>query len=205
MSIYKPTWLYIKQHNQTGLKYFGMTRNEDPIRYMGSGKYWQAHLKIHGKDVSTPWCQLFEDEQEIIKYARSFSIEHNIVKSKEWANLVPEPGEYNKGSGSKGWKHTEKAKQKIGEAGKGRPGPRSMLNRSHKEESKIQCGNSLKGRKFNKNFNSKTWEITTNGSTVIVKNLRQWCVSNNLIYSCVHRCAKSGKPYKGYVFVEFLN
>lgn len=32
-----PPWLYIKQHNQTGLKYFGKTIRKDPKKYKGSG------------------------------------------------------------------------------------------------------------------------------------------------------------------------
>ena len=35
-----PTWLYIKQHNITKLKYFGKTVRKDPIKYKGSGTYW---------------------------------------------------------------------------------------------------------------------------------------------------------------------
>ena len=47
-----PTWLYIKQHNQTKLKYFGKTIH-DPLSYKGSGKYWLRNLHKHGNDVST--------------------------------------------------------------------------------------------------------------------------------------------------------
>ena len=36
MSIYQPTWLYVKQHPVTGLKYFGKT-TQNPYRYKGSG------------------------------------------------------------------------------------------------------------------------------------------------------------------------
>lgn len=88
---YKPTWLYIKQHNQTGLKYFGKTVR-DPHSYKGSGKHWKRHLKMHGDDVTTIWCQLFINKTELQEYALYFSKEHNIVESKEWANLMPENG-----------------------------------------------------------------------------------------------------------------
>ena len=92
MSIYKPTWLYIKQHNQTGLKYFGKHSGSDPTKYIGSGVYWRRHLSTHGNDVSTIWCQLFENKQSLIEYASRFSEKNNIVKSNEWANLKPESG-----------------------------------------------------------------------------------------------------------------
>lgn len=95
---FKPTTLYIKQHNKTGLKYFGQTRSKDPVKYRGSGSYWKDHLKIHGKDVSTIWYQTFYDRQELIDYATTFSIKHDIVKAKDengnkiWANLKEENG-----------------------------------------------------------------------------------------------------------------
>jgi hypothetical protein len=44
MKLFKPTTLYVKTHNITGLKYFGKTTN-DPFKYKGSGKYWLDHLK----------------------------------------------------------------------------------------------------------------------------------------------------------------
>jgi len=87
-----PTWLYIKQHNQTGLKYFGKTSKEDPEKYLGSGIYWLKHLAAHGTDISTPWAQLFTDRQSLITFALTFSEENNIVKSREWANMIVENG-----------------------------------------------------------------------------------------------------------------
>ena len=93
MTIYfKPTWLMIKQHNQTGLKYFCKTVKQDPLKYNGSGKRWLNHLKVHGNDVSTIWCQLFESKDELTQYALAFSTENNIVESKDWANLCFENG-----------------------------------------------------------------------------------------------------------------
>jgi hypothetical protein len=92
MSIYRPTWLYIKQHNQTGLKYFGKTVSIDPVKYKGSGKYWLNHIRKHGNDVSTIWLQQFDDQNQLMEYAINFSTENNIVNSAEWANLMTENG-----------------------------------------------------------------------------------------------------------------
>jgi len=39
MKKYKPSYLYIKKHNETGLKYFGKT-TQDPYTYQGSGTDW---------------------------------------------------------------------------------------------------------------------------------------------------------------------
>ena len=89
---FSPTYLYIKQHTKTGLKYFGKTTEKDPVVYPGSGFYWKSHLAKHGNDVTTLWAQLFTNRDELIEEALSFSRSHDIVKSKEWANLIPENG-----------------------------------------------------------------------------------------------------------------
>lgn len=41
----KPTYLYIKEHDITGLKYLGKTI-ADPYSYLGSGKYWKDHKRM---------------------------------------------------------------------------------------------------------------------------------------------------------------
>ena len=94
---FKPTWLYIKQHNTTGLKYFGKT-TKDPKVYLGSGKYWLRHLKEHSEDITTVWCEEFTDMDQLVEFATFFSEFHNIVDAvdsrgkKIWANMIPENG-----------------------------------------------------------------------------------------------------------------
>ena len=88
---FKPTWLYIKQHNETGLKYFGKTVC-DPFSYPGSGLHWRRHLRKHGNNVSTIWARLFETEKELVEFALDFSSKFSITESSEWANLKPENG-----------------------------------------------------------------------------------------------------------------
>lgn len=90
--MFKPTYLYIKTHNTTKLKYFGKTTSIDPYTYLGSGKYWVRHLNIHGKDISTEILGYFTDENECKRMASEFSTKHNITESKEWANLKNETG-----------------------------------------------------------------------------------------------------------------
>lgn len=85
------TYLYHKQHNLTKLNYFGKTCN-DPYTYYGSGTYWNAHLAKHGKDVVTVQVWEFSDLDECSKFATEFSIKHNIVESRNWANLRVENG-----------------------------------------------------------------------------------------------------------------
>lgn len=92
MAEFKPTWLYIKQHADTGLKYFGKTTKSDPNTYSGSGIRWTRHLAKHGKNIITVWTHLFNDKESLVEYAVNFSKENNIVNSTEWANLKIEDG-----------------------------------------------------------------------------------------------------------------
>lgn len=94
---FKPTTLYIKTHNVTGLKYFGKTTG-NPYEYRGSGIYWTAHLHKHGNNVTTEILGYYTDKYECIQAAKLFSIENNIVKAvnednkKIWANQIIENG-----------------------------------------------------------------------------------------------------------------
>lgn len=131
---FKPTWLYIKQHNITGLKYFGKTV-ADPQKYKGSGTYWKKHLKMHTDDVTTIWCKLFTVKQDLIDYALNFSVANNIVESIEWANLIPESGEDGGARpGQKGHAQTEQTKAKIRAARMLQKDPR--LGKRHSNETK---------------------------------------------------------------------
>jgi hypothetical protein len=88
---FKPTFLYIKTHNTTGLKYFGKTVSNRK-QYRGSGTYWIRHLKKYGNDVSTEIVGYFTDEIWCMLFALEFSIINDIVNSKKWANLMLENG-----------------------------------------------------------------------------------------------------------------
>jgi hypothetical protein len=97
-------YLYVKQHNVTGLKYFGMTSTKDPYVYVGSGTHWRRHLKVHGKDIVTLEVWQFDNQDDCEKFALEFSEKNNIVESKDWANLRPENGRDGKPVGSPGMK-----------------------------------------------------------------------------------------------------
>ena len=117
MQNFKPTYLYIKQHNITGLKYFGKTVKDDPVKYKGSGKHWTRHIEKYGNNVTTIWYQRFDDKQALTEYAINFSKNNNIVESKEWANLKDEDGLWGGGvKGSKITPHSEEHKRKISES-----------------------------------------------------------------------------------------
>lgn len=88
-----PIYLYVKTHNQTGLKYLGKTTESDPHLYPGSGLYWTDHLKQHGKDYSTEILLETEDPEQIRTVGQYYSKLWNVVDSDEWANLQPEEGQ----------------------------------------------------------------------------------------------------------------
>jgi hypothetical protein len=90
--MFKPTYLYIKTHNVTGLKYFGKTTGRRLKQYKGSGTRWLNHINYHGYDVTTEIVGYFTDKEECRRTAIEFSVAHNIVESAEWANLIPEDG-----------------------------------------------------------------------------------------------------------------
>lgn len=89
---FSPTWLYLKQHTETGLLYFGKTTEDDPYSYPGSGKYWSRHLKKHGNASVTHWALRFDDIFDLVHFAITFSKQNDIVESTAWANLREENG-----------------------------------------------------------------------------------------------------------------
>ena len=91
--MFKPTALYVKTHNSTGLKYFGKTTRLDCIHsYKGSGIYWRKHLKVHGNNYTTELLGIWQDKDRLVVFAKKFSDQNNIVRSQEWANMVEEEG-----------------------------------------------------------------------------------------------------------------
>lgn len=108
---FKPTYLYVKTHNITGLRYFGKATGKEPTKYRGSGKYWLRHLKMHGNFISTEIIGFFQDEEECVRAATEFSKQNNIVESEEWANLKDENGL--DGGSDKGHRKKDTSKMKI--------------------------------------------------------------------------------------------
>lgn len=85
-------YLYIKTHEVTGLKYLGQTRRADPHLYKGSGEHWVNHLKKHGNLYRTEIIKECSSNEEVAFWGKYYSDLWDIVKSKEWANLIPEMG-----------------------------------------------------------------------------------------------------------------
>ena len=113
-------YLYLKTHNQTGLKYLGKT-TKDPYKYSGSGIHWQRHLKKYGDDVTTEILFQTEDKHEFKKVALEYSKKWNIVESTDFANLAVEEGQGgNTNGGKKLGPLSEEQKRKIGESNRGK-------------------------------------------------------------------------------------
>lgn len=111
------TYLYVKTHSITGLKYFGKT-TKDPFKYPGSGVHWKRHLRKHGKEHVTEIIAVFDDPDECEKFALEFSQKNDIVESAAWANLIPENGKDGFTPGHPGHVFTDDEKSKIGAASK---------------------------------------------------------------------------------------
>lgn len=124
MKTFYPTYLYVKTHNKTGLKYFGKTTSSNPEKYRGSGKYWLDHIKLHGNDVSTEIIGYYNNREECMLAALEFSTKHNIVKAvnennkKIWANQIVENGV--DGGAARWGHHSAETKEKIRIANTGR-------------------------------------------------------------------------------------
>jgi hypothetical protein len=191
----KPTYLYVKQHKLTGAKYFGKTTKNNPIEYMGSGIHWKLHIKKYGTEhVETLWYELFTDKQELVEYALKFSVENNIVNSKEWLNLKEEnglDGGMEKGFWSKEQIENFRSKQKERWA-KGLVDPEKLrLNRIGFKQPQSQKDSVSKAL-------SKNWSITNpTGNNFIITNLRKFCLENGLDQGNMSR----GK-YKGWKCIK---
>jgi hypothetical protein len=91
-------YLYKKTHNITGLNYLGKTANPNPYKYKGSGKYWLAHIQVHGYDVTTTILKECKTNDEVKYWGKYYSELWNVVDGKDlkgnkiWANLAPEEG-----------------------------------------------------------------------------------------------------------------
>ena len=88
----KRHFLLLKEHKITGLKYlcYHNGTRENCFKYNGSGKYWTAHLKKHGYKISTVILETKDTKEELIEYGLNYSKLWDVVKSKNYANLINE-------------------------------------------------------------------------------------------------------------------
>lgn len=159
------TYLYVKTHRKTGLKYLGKTKSTDPHSYKGSGGIWKSHIKEFGYDVETVILRECHSNQEVNKWGRHYSELWNIVESAEWANQIPETG----GGGC----YSEQSRKRISDKLKGRPKPpRTKIHTKRQAEK-------LRGRP-----NPKT-----------AKGLRKWYAGNPDRSKALEKLSKSLKEW----------
>ena len=126
-------YLYVKIHNITGMKYLGYT-SRDPHKYLGSGRHWNSHIKIHGKDIITEILGNYPDQKTLKEAGLFYSNLWDVVRSESWANEVPESGV--------GIIHTEEIRQKL------RRPKKNKENYKHPKsiEHRIAIGNANRGK-----------------------------------------------------------
>lgn len=153
-------YLYLKQHNVTGLKYLGQTSKSNPYRYNGSGKYWLRHIKVHGNNVTTRILRECNTKEEIKQWGLIYSKLFNIVESKDFANFIPEcgsggltiplRGEFN---GFFGKKHSNEQIKQWKEMKSGIKNP--MYGKTHTSETKEKLRQINLGRKVSNETRQK--------------------------------------------------
>jgi len=211
-SNFTPTFLYIKQHKVTGKFYFGKT-TKNPEKYNGSGIHWKSHIKKHGAKIETLWYCLYTDKESIKNTALSFSKLWNIVESNDWLNLIEEDGI---GNGLPvGHKKTKEHLRKISESNKGKiPWSKGLklskefgekVSKSklavkkittEKEKENIRKGTkkAMQNPEIKMKCSAphiKNWILTSpSGEIFHIKNLRQFCIENNLYKSNLVQVAK---------------
>jgi len=93
----KTYYLYEKT-SPKGLKYLGVTSNENPSLYPGSGVYWRRHLQKHEilpEEVETKILCSTHDKSVLREKSAYYSKLYNVVESDLWANLIEEDGVIN--------------------------------------------------------------------------------------------------------------
>lgn len=180
MTIFKPTYLYIKQHRITGKLYFGKT-TKNPEKYCGSGKRWCNHIDYHGREhVETLWYSLFYDREACIEFALLCSEQWGIVESKEWMNLINETG-LDSFQGEHGYKPSDETKQKMSKAKLGTK--QSSEHRANIAKSKL--GNSSR---------RKSWRMKLPSNEIVeVGNLTEFCKEKKLPYNTIYGSFFNGK------------
>jgi hypothetical protein len=152
-------YLYLKTHNKTGLKYFGMTK-QDPNNYMGSGKRWRNHLSKHGNNVNTEIIFQSEDKQEISDVGVFYSKMWNIVESGEFANLKIEEGDG--GDTSKFINYEDPVMRKrISDAKKGSKPTSGSFKKGSKQVKELALKANKRKKEMRENGENKHWKSSS--------------------------------------------
>ena len=163
-SAMKPTRLYIKKHNITGMSYLGKT-TRDPYTYHGSGLAWKKHISLYGKEhIITTWVsEVFTDRYLLVEFAIFLSAELDVVKSDKWANLILENGVGGgDGSQSLGKPLSDDHRKKVSNSLMGvkkSESHKQHMKKPKSEESKRKSSETQKGRKQSPEHIQKLSEV----------------------------------------------
>lgn len=179
-------YLMVKTHRTTGLKYLCQTKNKNPHKYKGSGKYWKFHIHKHGYDVDTHIIVKCYTKAALREWGLYYSKLWSVVESEKWANLMPEAGDGVDGSfiskkradPNSGY-HTESFKKAMGDNG------RKMWKDENKRKIAIEklssASKKLWESKEYKEKNCERYIITSpGGESFEILNLNEFCRENNL-------------------------
>ena len=149
-----PTYIYIKRHKISGLKYLGKTTKSNVESYKGSGVYWKKHLKKYGVEhVETLWVsEPFYDKNLLVEFSTFLSDFLDVQNSEEWANLIIENG---LDGAPKGVNNSGPLGEKNGMFGKTKE-KNPFYGRKHSVELKEKWRNMRLGEN-NPNFGGKSW------------------------------------------------
>lgn len=169
-------YLYIKQHNITGLKYLGKTTAKNPHTYPGSGTYWRSHLNVHGYNYTTEILRECNSKEEVKEWGSYYSKLWDVVKSPDWANLKPEEGD---GGGLKGEMNPRYGK------------PGTFLGRKHSDVTK---------KKMSRKKAGKTYEEIYGESSAYMKQVRAEKSRNRYVKESTRKLLSS--IHKGKIVSE---
>jgi len=86
--------LMIKEAVGLGIKYLCKCGDyTNPMTYKGSGTYWRRIIKKHNPEIKTTILGYYETKESLRTAGEYYSELYDVVKSREWANLIPEIGD----------------------------------------------------------------------------------------------------------------
>lgn len=135
----------------TGLMYLCKTTTatkRDPYEYKGSGKYWLRHINKHKPYIITCVIGEYDTKEDLKEAGTILSEKYDIVKSTQWANLVPEQGDG-------GWIHDQTGNTwKVKDPSKMGKHTNQWMN----DDGTRQLQSSLRMKKHNPSFNTPKTE-----------------------------------------------
>ena len=91
-----PIYLLLKQHTVTKLQYLCKRTTDDVCScfiYLGSGKRWLSHLKVHGPTINTAILEVCYTNEELKQKASAYNNIWKVGSNPSFANLRPEEGD----------------------------------------------------------------------------------------------------------------